>query len=1029
VVEPDLRERTVNGATRRTATAALACLVGQDADKAEKGDEASEANARVRVLSAPLERTTLARELALGEEARPRGAPFLVAKRDGSLVIGSVEWTPGKGDRIVLETPGASGTSEPVARRVVAETFGEILDPVAVVDARGRIRLLWTDVASGGPRVMTTCESDARFTPPAPLFALAALHPRAVLHAGTVWVAWEQESTVASGATTGAARGARDVLLAALDEESGALGSPIVVAGTAANELEPSLASGDGRLWIAWTAWTGRDQEVRTRSFDPKERELSDVVEVSADPGSDDHHPSIAVAKNGDAWIAWDAVRDPARGISAPIALRVDPRDEPTELAVRVACVRGHDVLVVGAAEAKTPTCGELPGVAHLSTGGGLPRVCCDGDDRLWIAWRSLEHSAEMRGQEGFVAMLQSLGAKGWSAPIEIERSVGFPEAVALAPLSASSGGIAAAFQCDQRLELLQRRDRHALPASIAQPLREQGVFLSRSYGTTAIGLARASASPGEGNSPLTPRVPERAVPPPAPDCSDDPFVNGERRFEITRALAPAADGTPRDERFLVFWGDLHRHSNVSRCTDGMEPGPEDCFIDARDAAGCDFVALTDHAHQMRASSWWQLDKLAQELRSPGFCTLNGFEWSTAAYGHQNVILADRLAPIVGDALALPRLYERLRPEDCLAIPHRSADARSATDFDAIPDPFVRLVEIYQAQWGSHESDGCFRQARAATALGCFVQDALEQGHRIGFVAGSDHTSGRAYTGVLAPSLDRASLFDALAKRRTIAATTKGLFVDLRVGDAIAGEEVACAAPPHVRLHVNGVRELAEVTVFKNGRIWRSTRSDAANATIANRFAVPRLIVRLPVRVKPAATWSLTVKGAAADPGAKSPLRFELLDDRRGGGREGEAAGWSLDGEAATFAWPAGVGATATTSEQLLHVRGIAISGNGATAAVAGGELTLTTPEGTTTIPIAELLAHPRPLPTPAGECTLRLDAGDAAIDLSKGLGAREFDGEWEETRTRPGTSWYYARGIQVDGEMAWSSPIFVSHE
>jgi hypothetical protein len=232
-----------------------------------------------------------------------------------------------------------------------------------------------------------------------------------------------------------------------------------------------------------------------------------------------------------------------------------------------------------------------------------------------------------------------------------------------------------------------------------------------------------------------------------------------------------------------------------------------------------------------------------------------------------------------------------------------------------------------------------------------------------------------------------------------------------------------------VRLHVNGVRELAEVTVFKNGRIWRSTRSDAANATIANRFAVPRLIVRLPVRVKPAATWSLTVKGAAADPGAKSPLRFELLDDRRGGGREGEAAGWSLDGEAATFAWPAGVGATATTSEQLLHVRGIAISGNGATAAVAGGELTLTTPEGTTTIPIAELLAHPRPLPTPAGECTLRLDAGDAAIDLSKGLGAREFDGEWEETRTRPGTSWYYARGIQVDGEMAWSSPIFVSHE
>jgi hypothetical protein len=34
-----------------------------------------------------------------------------------------------------------------------------------------------------------------------------------------------------------------------------------------------------------------------------------------------------------------------------------------------------------------------------------------------------------------------------------------------------------------------------------------------------------------------------------------------------------------------------------------------------------------------------------------------------------------------------------------------------------------------------------------------------------------------------------------------------------------------------------------------------------------------------------------------------------------------------------------------------------------------------------------------------------------------------------EDTQTKPGTSWYYARVLQKDGNIAWSSPVWVTVE
>lgn len=51
--------------------------------------------------------------------------------------------------------------------------------------------------------------------------------------------------------------------------------------------------------------------------------------------------------------------------------------------------------------------------------------------------------------------------------------------------------------------------------------------------------------------------------------------------------------------------------------------------------------------------------------------------------------------------------------------------------------------------------------------------------------------------------------------------------------------------------------------------------------------------------------------------------------------------------------------------------------------------------------------------------------AGDADVNCTVGMGAREATLHFTDAAPTAST-WYYVRLIQVDGEAAWSSPVFV---
>jgi hypothetical protein len=203
---------------------------------------------------------------------------------------------------------------------------------------------------------------------------------------------------------------------------------------------------------------------------------------------------------------------------------------------------------------------------------------------------------------------------------------------------------------------------------------------------------------------------------------------------------------------------------------------------------------------QVTTPFWNELNELTREYNEDGrFIIYPGYEWSgnTGLGGDRNVMfmhegrqihrsshaLVDDLSDVATDANSAGDLFQALKDEDCIVIAHiggRYADIKMAHDIR-----IERSVEVH-SDWGTFE---------------WLVQDALEQGYRVGIVANSDGHKGRhgashpgaslfgAYGGLtclLAPDLTRAGLFEALRKRHHYATTGCRMLLDVRAD--FAGE-------------------------------------------------------------------------------------------------------------------------------------------------------------------------------------------------------------------------------------------------
>ena len=237
------------------------------------------------------------------------------------------------------------------------------------------------------------------------------------------------------------------------------------------------------------------------------------------------------------------------------------------------------------------------------------------------------------------------------------------------------------------------------------------------------------------------------------------------------------------------YWCDLHGQSEETIGTNSAR----ELIEFARDRAFLDGMSHQGNDFQITTPFWNELNRLTKEYNEDGrFIVYPGYEWSgnTGLGGDRNVMfmtedrqihrsshaLVDDTADVATDSNSAEQLFDALKGEDCVVFAHiggRYADIKMAHDAR-----IERAVEVH-SDWGTFE---------------WLIQDALEQGYRVGILANSDGHKGRhgashpgaslfgAYGGLsclLAPELSRAGLFDALRRRHHYATTGCRMVLDV----------------------------------------------------------------------------------------------------------------------------------------------------------------------------------------------------------------------------------------------------------
>jgi hypothetical protein len=298
----------------------------------------------------------------------------------------------------------------------------------------------------------------------------------------------------------------------------------------------------------------------------------------------------------------------------------------------------------------------------------------------------------------------------------------------------------------------------------------------------------------------------------------------------------------------LGYWADLHGQSEETIGTNSAR----ELIEFARDRAFLDVMSHQGNDFQITLPFWNELNRLTAEFNEDGrFIIFPGYEWSgnTGLGGDRNVLFAregrtihrshhalvEDLSDEATDAFSANDLFDQLKDEDCVVFAHiggRYADIAMAHDVR-----IERSIEIH-SDWGTFE---------------WLLEDAFDQGFRVGILANSDGHKGRhgashpgaslfgAYGGLSclqAPALTRPAILEALRNRRHYATTGNRVFLDVAV--RVKGDAEVYSDDPRMGGQV--VRRTSQLTM---GDIARAAAGEASlHVEIHSESPIDRLEVR-----------------------------------------------------------------------------------------------------------------------------------------------------------------------------------------
>jgi hypothetical protein len=286
------------------------------------------------------------------------------------------------------------------------------------------------------------------------------------------------------------------------------------------------------------------------------------------------------------------------------------------------------------------------------------------------------------------------------------------------------------------------------------------------------------------------------------------------------------------DER--IFWGDIHQHAYYN---DGRNT-PEESYHYARYTSLLDFGAVTPHSSEW--VDWDELREATERFDTGEFSTLFGYEQgsaSPASSAEVNIYhlngdvesLRERLGRSVDGLADVPReALEEINGESMI-LPH--AHSGGSPDEEAIRDwpEVMRSVEVCSVH-------GVFDE---------FYERWVTDGRRIGVNGGGDvhmtrmghskvgyhYVNVNGLTGLRATENTRGSIWEGYRDRKTYGVTGhERIFLEFRIDGQSTGSVLPPDGERHIEVSVAGTAPILRVDLVKNGDVYRRYRPDPGSA-------------------------------------------------------------------------------------------------------------------------------------------------------------------------------------------------------
>ncbi len=295
-----------------------------------------------------------------------------------------------------------------------------------------------------------------------------------------------------------------------------------------------------------------------------------------------------------------------------------------------------------------------------------------------------------------------------------------------------------------------------------------------------------------------------------------------------------------RRSEYRLFWGDLHGHTIYS---DGR--GSVTDFYDfAKNTAGLDFCAVTDHAFEVTDKQWADSKKVTNTWNQPGeFVTFQAYEWSgmTNVGGDHNVFFLDDNPPIFRS-----RSHYDYRN---LEMYHGKQSQRNhIEDLFASLDPLLGARDVFTIpHWGGRRANPNYHHPELQRMIEVFSEHQrsdewamtfLNNGYRLGIIASTDGHYGNPGYGFLHPAREgeiqnvglasvavyaqeqtRESIFRALYDRQVYATSGERIILWFAVDGQMMGSEYKSKTAPQIAGEVVGTADIERIEINKNHEV------------------------------------------------------------------------------------------------------------------------------------------------------------------------------------------------------------------